>query len=184
MLRPGERVVVGPGVYRERVRPARGGEGPDRMIGYEAAPGAKVVLSGSRVITSPWSPSKRGQASAPAPLWMTTLPKEFFPEVNPLKELNLSDAQIDRSMEWAIPTKGKPPNTLRRGLVFQAGRRLKQVAAWEELQKTAGSYWVEGDGRVARPESSMGVALVGRLISHAAVMAFGDTGVSPVGSDG
>jgi hypothetical protein len=79
-------------------------------------------------------------------VWKTTLPKELFREENPLKELNLTDAQIDRCMDWAIPTKGKPPNTLRRGLVFQAGRRLKQVAAREEVEKTAGSYWIEGDG--------------------------------------
>ena len=40
VLQPGERVVVAAGIYRERVRPARGGSGPDRMISYEAAPGA------------------------------------------------------------------------------------------------------------------------------------------------
>lgn len=36
IAQPGERVLVHPGVYREWVRPARGGEGPDRMIHYEA----------------------------------------------------------------------------------------------------------------------------------------------------
>jgi len=146
LLQPGERVVVGAGVYRERVRPARGGAGPERMIGYEAAPGATVVLSGSEVVTSPWTPSKRSQADAPARVWMTRLPKEFFPQGNPFGELNLTDAQIDRAMPWAVSTKGKPPNTLRRGLVFQDGRRLRQVAVWQDLRKAAGSYWVEGDG--------------------------------------
>ena len=48
LLQPGERVVVGTGVYREWVRPARGGTDPEHMISYEAAPGAKVVIKGSR----------------------------------------------------------------------------------------------------------------------------------------
>lgn len=54
ILRPGERVVIAAGVYREQVCPVWGGTGPDRMISYEAAPGAEVVLSGSRIITNPW----------------------------------------------------------------------------------------------------------------------------------
>ena len=49
-MQPGERVVVGAGTYRERVCPPRGGSGPDRMIHYEAAPGARVVIKGSEVI--------------------------------------------------------------------------------------------------------------------------------------
>ena len=33
VLQPSERVVIHGGVYREWVKPARGGEAPDRMIG-------------------------------------------------------------------------------------------------------------------------------------------------------
>src|SRR5947208_1506813 len=36
VLQPGARVVHAGGIYREVVRPARGGSGPDRMISYEA----------------------------------------------------------------------------------------------------------------------------------------------------
>ena len=57
VLQPGERVVIAEGVYREFVRPARGGTGPDAMISYEAAPGAKVVVKGSRVVTD-WKPER------------------------------------------------------------------------------------------------------------------------------
>ncbi len=145
-LQPGERVVVAAGLYRERVRPARGGTGPDRMIGYEAAPGAKVVLSGSQAVPGPWKPSTKNSPAAGAKVWMTGLAQELFPEENPFKEQNLTDAMIDRAMDWAIPTKGKAPNTLRRGLVFQDGRRLKQVAAFERLADAPGAYWVEPDG--------------------------------------
>src|SRR5688500_6935714 len=43
VLQPGERVVIAKGTYRECIRPARGGSGPDKMISYEAAPGALVL---------------------------------------------------------------------------------------------------------------------------------------------
>ena len=39
VLQPGERVVIASGIYRECVRPARGGTEPTQMISYEAAPG-------------------------------------------------------------------------------------------------------------------------------------------------
>ena len=60
VLEPGERVVIAEGVYREWVNPARGGSGPDKMISYEAAAGAKVVVKGSAVLDKGWKPSSRG----------------------------------------------------------------------------------------------------------------------------
>src|SRR5579862_3887014 len=57
VLEPGERVVIAEGVYREFIQPARGGSGPDAMISYEAAPGAKVVVKGS-IVTTDWKPSE------------------------------------------------------------------------------------------------------------------------------
>lgn len=145
LVEPGQRVVIGAGVYRERVCPARGGAGPEQIISYEAAPGAKVVLSGSRVVSGRWTRDPRAQHNSP-PVWKITLPADWFADENPFREVNLTDQQIDRSMDWAVPTKGKPPNTLRRGLVFQDGKRLQQVAAWQDLAKAAGAYWVEADG--------------------------------------
>jgi hypothetical protein len=57
VLEPGERVVIMGGVYRERVAPARGGTGADKMISYEAAPGAEVIVKGSRVVKGDWEAS-------------------------------------------------------------------------------------------------------------------------------
>ena len=57
VLQPGERVVIAEGVYRESIHPARGGESPDKMISYEAAPGAKVVVKGSQIVKD-WRPSE------------------------------------------------------------------------------------------------------------------------------
>jgi hypothetical protein len=54
VLQPGQRAVIATGIYRECVRPARGGTGPDQMISYEAAPGATVVVKGSEVLKDGW----------------------------------------------------------------------------------------------------------------------------------
>lgn len=59
VLQPGERVLIAEGVYRECIRPARGGTGPDAMISYEAAPGAKVVVKGAAVVKD-WKPVRAG----------------------------------------------------------------------------------------------------------------------------
>jgi hypothetical protein len=48
-LEPGERVVIASGVYREAIRPARGGTAPDKLISYEPAPGTNVVISGALI---------------------------------------------------------------------------------------------------------------------------------------
>ena len=45
VLQPGERVIVHEGVYRECVRPARGGQSASQMIAYQAAPNELVVAS-------------------------------------------------------------------------------------------------------------------------------------------
>jgi len=49
IVQPGERVLVHPGVYREWVRPARGGTSPEAMIHFEAATPGEVVISASEV---------------------------------------------------------------------------------------------------------------------------------------
>lgn len=46
-LRPGDTVLIHDGLYRECVRPFLGGTGPDRLVTYAAAPGAKPVLTGA-----------------------------------------------------------------------------------------------------------------------------------------
>ena len=56
-LQPGEKVVIHAGLYRECVRPARGGTGPGAMIAYEAAPGERVVVRGSEVWRADARPS-------------------------------------------------------------------------------------------------------------------------------
>ena len=64
VLAPGERVIVKSGVYREEIVPRTGGTGPGAMIGYEAAPGARVLVKGSRVLEGPWERSRNPDESS------------------------------------------------------------------------------------------------------------------------
>jgi len=146
VLQPGERVVVAAGVYRERVRPPRGGTGPDRLISYEAAPGAEVVLKGSKVFQETWTPAPGGGGEGKG-AWSAPLAPSCFGDYNPFDIDNVTAEQFDH-MSWAQPLRGKVPYTLPRGLVFQDGRRLTQVAAAEALAGTEGAYWVDRRARV------------------------------------
>ena len=85
VLQPGERVIIGEGVYRECVRPARGGTGPGAIISYEAAPGAKVIIKGSEWLKTPWDvgPSTSYEAAPIEKIWMVNLPPELFIGYNP-----------------------------------------------------------------------------------------------------
>lgn len=152
ILQPGEKVVVHAGIYREWVSPARGGTGPDRMIAYEAAPGEKVVLKGSEAYTGPFSREMvlkyEGATPGSPPKYTVKLPRQWFIGYMPYGMQNeglrvfyrysYSDDTI--AFDWREKLR------LRRGLVFQDGRRLKQVRRIPDLLKEAGTFWCENDG--------------------------------------
>jgi hypothetical protein len=148
VLEPGERVVIREGVYRERVDPARGGTGPDRMISYEAAPGAKVVIKGSRLVKTGWSPSVRYKITPlgdkrPAPkIYERRLDDLDFHGYNPF-----GMASIMHNRVYLFP---KPEELFRhlkrRGMVFVDGRRLEQVEQYGNLAAKDGVFWCEHDG--------------------------------------
>jgi hypothetical protein len=141
VLQPGERVVIASGVYRECVRPPRGGAGPTRMISYEAAPGAKVVIKGSEVLKQGWEQKSvsmfrripAGQTAADVPhvtTWQHELTAAMFPDAyNPFA---LPSAPADRS--WLdTKTVDMGPYFRRRGLVFVDGKPLEPVEQLYEL---------------------------------------------------
>lgn len=75
VLKPGEKAVIHEGIYRECIKPARGGDGPGCMIAYEAAPGEKVIVSGAvewKPAVEPSAGFKPGKNASP--VWMADLP--------------------------------------------------------------------------------------------------------------
>jgi hypothetical protein len=147
VLQPGERVVVRAGVYRERIKPARGGTGPTQMISYEAEPGARVVLRGSRVWAEPWTATVIEANGQSQKVWQTKLETRCFEGYNPFALPNVTERQFS-GMNWAQSQRGKLPFTLARGLVFQAGRRLQQVSSPEALAAQHGAYWVDRTNQI------------------------------------
>lgn len=171
VLQPGERVVIAEGVYREEIRPARGGTGPDAMISYEAAPGAKVVVKGSAVVTG-WHPSEGWnfgvdpETHKPVKAWELKLTPEMFPDgYNPFEVDNvLGDKTWLRYAEDNMITYFR-----RRGMVFVDGHPLEPVQTarelagpsprsmnyftkvfwtplFKEFQPEAGKVWIEMNG--------------------------------------
>jgi len=78
LAQPGDVITVHAGVYRERINPPRGGESDDKRITYQAAPGEKVVITGSEVV--------KGWERVNNDTWKVTLPNNFFGAFNPYVE--------------------------------------------------------------------------------------------------
>jgi hypothetical protein len=135
VLRPGERVVIAAGTYRECVRPVRGGTGPTQMISYEAAPGAKVYIKGSEVLKDGWqqetvSESFRAAPGAGITAWRHELTDALFPDAyNPF-----ALPSIMGSWGWLDPkTTDMGPYLRKRGLVFVDGKPLEPMEQLREL---------------------------------------------------
>ena len=151
VLQPGERVVINSGVYREQVRPQQGGSGPDKLISYEAAPGAQVIVKGSVLASKDgWQKSTGYRLRAVSPanppaVFQYNLENIDFKGYNPFGMSNLihDDRQY---FPWNDGQEQIKPHFLRRGMIFVDGRRLKQVEAYAELAAAEDAFWVEQDG--------------------------------------
>lgn len=147
VLQPGEKVIVHEGVYRECVRPLKGGIGIDRMIAYEAAKGEKVIVKGSEI----WKPrllpstgwNMRGD-NKNGNIQMADIPEDLFKAYNPFSIRNayhyLTVYGQPNDPEWMSRA------MLFRGSVYINGVPLKQVYKINELSKTDSAFWVEDPG--------------------------------------
>ena len=140
VLQPGERVIIHAGIYREWVKPARGGAGVEAMIGYEAAPEADVILKGSDEWTPQWTPTANQDRPAGSPAtWQAILsPNLFAGGPNPFAQINLP------LPPWKEGSHSDAE--LRRGQLFLHGEPLLQNLTYAELLKTDHAFWVEPDG--------------------------------------
>jgi hypothetical protein len=141
VLQPGERVVIAAGIYRECVRPARGGASPAQMISYEAAPGAEVFVKGSEVLKDGWvqvaSPVGRGGVGGPGGATqppIATWRHEFTGAMFPDGYQPFALPSIMGSWSWLDPRAvDMGPFLRRRGLVFVDGKPAEPVEQQREL---------------------------------------------------
>jgi len=119
LARPGDVITVHEGIYREWVKPVRGGTGEKKRIIYRAAPGEKVIIKGSERITS-WTRRSGG-------VWKVELPNSFFGEYNPYN-LKLSGGWLNYG-KWH-----------HRGDVYINGEAFYEKQTAQEVSE-AGNTW-------------------------------------------
>jgi hypothetical protein len=116
VARAGDTVVVHEGVYREWVRPRRGGLSDSRRITYEAAPGDHVLITGSEQVTG-WEPVE-------GTVWQVSVPNALFGDFNPFAE------EVDG--DWIVyPEKDSPRKHL--GDVYLNGMSFYEVLSLVEV---------------------------------------------------
>jgi hypothetical protein len=138
VLQAGERVVIAAGIYREVVRPSRGGDGPDRMISYEAAEGAKVIIRGSAVLKDGWRANTTGQGrgggGGQPRTWDVDLDGSLFNGYNPFGMMNMPQQRWQYMNRMSINVHNiLVPYTRVRGMMFVDGKPLDQVRVASEL---------------------------------------------------
>ena len=119
VAQPGDVITVHAGVYRERITPPRGGMSDTKRIVYQAAPGEKVEIKGSEVVTN-W-------VKVQDDVWKVTLPNSFFGSFNPYSDLIHGD--------WFNP-QGRQHHT---GAVYLNGDWLTEAAKLDDVLKPAGT---------------------------------------------
>jgi len=116
---PGDIVTVHEGIYREWVKPPRGGESDAQRIVYQAAPGEKVEIRGSEAVTG-W---ERVQNDT----WKVVVANTLFGGYNPYSDLIHGD--------WFEPG-GREHHT---GAVYLNGDWLIEAATLDEVLAPTGT---------------------------------------------
>lgn len=149
--KPGTRVLIHPGVYREHVSPKQGGSGPEEMISYEAFEGGEVVIKASEQIekfevSTGWRRTpgfEEVREGAEPKIWKHNLKPEMFQGYQPFCAVNILHDRLFIEYDKTDMT----PYLNRRGMVFCDGKPLKQVALYCQMSQEEGTYWVEANGQ-------------------------------------
>ncbi len=122
----GDTVIVHAGVYREHIKPARGGDSEERRIAYRAAADEQVFIKGSERIDS-WKRQAAG-------VWKAELRNAFFGDYNPYA-LNVSGGWLNYG-QWH-----------HRGDVYLNGEAFYEKQTVDEVAATQNSWHcaVQGD---------------------------------------
>ncbi len=142
LAQAGDTVLVHEGVYREWVRPRRGGLSDRRRITYEAAPGEHVVITGSERVT--------GWERVEGNVWKVSVPNALFGSFNPFAE--------EVEGDWIVyPEKDSPRKHL--GDVYLDGMSFYEVLSLAEvsdppLRTEVRDDWTGQLDRVRNPEQT------------------------------
>lgn len=118
IARPGDRVIVHEGEYREWVSPAYGGTSDNNRIVYEAAAGEKVVIKGSERIS--------GWERIEGTVWKAVISNSLFGEDNPYREAVFGD--------WLEEPRDR---RVHRGEVYLNGRSFYEAGSLDAVKHPA-----------------------------------------------
>lgn len=151
LAQPGTKVLIHAGIYRECVRPQRGGSDALHMISYEAAGDGPVILRASEVVTA-FVPSQGWQLQRPGPrteelshvrIYEHRLDPNMFRGYNPFCAVNILHDRLFIEYDKTDMT----PYLNRRGCVFCDGEPLTQVPLYSHMAQQDNTYWVEANGQ-------------------------------------
>ncbi|MFH1498716.1 MAG: right-handed parallel beta-helix repeat-containing protein [Verrucomicrobiota bacterium] len=161
---PGDVVEIYPGVYRERVAPAQGGE-PGAPVTYRGTRHGAVVIKGSDEWSPGWSREPGGESVYRAPLDLALFedwrpgrdprlgvnPSPFHEEIIPSNGQDKL-AKADKLVGTPLDVRARPveQDALWRpviGQIYADGRPLQQALGIDELRALPGSFAVDADGR-------------------------------------
>ncbi len=143
---PGTRIRIHAGLYRECVRPARGGDDAEHMISYEAYGDGDVIVRASETVTD-FIPSDgwmlRGRKDPGIHIWEYDLDPDLFRGYNPFCAVNILHDRLFIEYDKTDMT----PYLNRRGCVFCDGKPLTQVPLYYMMGQQDNTYWVEANGQ-------------------------------------
>ena len=144
---PGTRVRIHAGLYRECVRPERGGESPERMVSYEAFGDGPVVISASEEVrdftpSEGWSLRMSPAETEKIRIFEYDLDPDLFRGYNPFCAVNILHDRLFIEYDKTDMT----PYLNRRGCVFCDGKPLRQVPLYNGMARQDNTYWVEANG--------------------------------------
>ncbi len=143
---PGTRVRIRAGLYRECVRPLRGGTDPAHLVSYEAYGDGDVVVRASEEVTR-FVPSEgwslRGADPEGVRIWEYDLDPDMFRGYNPFCAVNILHDRLFIEYDKTDMT----TYLNRRGCVFCDGKPLTQVPLYYLMGQKDNTYWVEANGQ-------------------------------------
>ena len=146
LAEPGTRIRIRAGLYRECVKPARGGNGPDSMISYEAFGDGEVIVRASEAVSG-FIPSEgwmmREVENSDIRIWEYDLDPDLFRGYNPFCAVNILHDRLFIEYDKTDMT----PYLNRRGCVFCDGKPLAQVPLFYMMGQQDNTYWVEANGQ-------------------------------------
>jgi len=162
LAKPGTKVVIHEGIYRETVRPIFSGKSEEEMVMFCGAEGEQVEVTGAEIFRGTFRESegwKRQEGTIrnvyefdqkDAKVYMTRFDRTAFIGTNPFGAIN---GPVLPWYNGVAPKLFKATNddtkqivSMRRGMLFCDGQRVEQVLNYFQLGEKDNRFFVEDDG--------------------------------------